>query len=96
VRILYAKAARADLRAAAVYYERERPGLGREFVVEVEAAVDRISSFPRAASSGEFNTRRSPLKRFPFNIVYYTKGDALYIVAVAHKRRRPDFWWNRV
>lgn len=35
-------------------------------------------------------------EKFPFSIVYAIKGDIVYIVAVAHGSREPEYWRPRV
>jgi hypothetical protein len=41
------------------------------------------------------NRRRLPLRRFPFSIIYYTSGDSLRVIALAHHRRKPQYWSGR-
>jgi hypothetical protein len=45
-RLLVGRLAKADVRAAARWYELQRSGLGREFVAEVDAALNRIAENP--------------------------------------------------
>jgi len=40
-------------------------------------------------------TRRVLLKRFPYFIVFFDWQDEIYIVAVAHAKRRPGYWKRR-
>jgi hypothetical protein len=35
-------------------------------------------------------------QRFPFNIFYLPGESEIVIVAVAHQKRRPDYWFSRV
>jgi toxin ParE1/3/4 len=39
--------------------------------------------------------RRHPLVGFPYQIFYTELEDAIWIAAVAHGRRRPDYWRRR-
>jgi plasmid stabilization system protein ParE len=43
-------AAEEEFLDAVAWYEAERPGLGAEFLAEVERAVRRIASFPQHGS----------------------------------------------
>lgn len=88
-------AAREELFAAAEYYEAASPGLGAEFVEDVERAVGRLSTFPKHGSPYVSDTRRIILRRFPFDIVYLESDSELLIVAVAHQARRPFYWRSR-
>jgi len=37
-------------------------------------------------------SRRCPLNRFPYAILYHIDGKHIVIVAVMHMRRNPDKW----
>ena len=36
------------------------------------------------------------VKRFPYFIVFFDWQYEIYVVAVAHAKRRPDYWKRRV
>ena len=40
--------------------------------------------------------RRKSLARFPYSVLYTVDPDVLYIVAVAHQKRRPNYWLRRL
>ena len=88
--------AEAELKAAADYYEMERPGLERDFRVAVETAVRRIRETPERWAPLSQDTRRFRLRRFPYSIVYTILSPHILIVAVPHHRRRPGYWKNRL
>lgn len=89
-------AARAEFLAAAEYYEAASPGLGVEFIEDVERAVRRLTTFPKHGSPYVAGTRRLGLRRFPFDIVYLEVESTLVVVAVAHQRRAPFYWRPRL
>ena len=93
---VFLAAAREELLAAAEYYEAASPGLGAEFVEDVERAVSRLATFPKHGTLYVSDARRIVLRRFPFDIVYLELGSELLIVAVAHQARRPFYWRNRL
>jgi hypothetical protein len=91
----------AELRAARDWYEEASVGLGDDLVDEVLRAIDRVIRWPdiapRLTPRGvSVEVRRAPLTRFLFGIVYFVSEGTLWIVAVAHGRRRPGYWRNRV
>lgn len=93
-------AARDELRGAVAWYEEKRPGLGAELVAEVEGTLELIErhpglggSVPRVAS--ERGTRRLPLRRFPYAIVYRERQVEIQVVAFAHHSRKPGYWRSR-
>lgn len=40
-------------------------------------------------------TRRFPLRRFPYSIIYQLKPDEIRVIALAHQSRRPGYWRGR-
>lgn len=94
-------AASDEARAAALWYDDQRAGLGAEFLATLDAAIERIHENPETGSlletmPDEPNVRRVLLRRFPFLIVYEISSDEVRIVAVAHDRRRPNYWKERL
>jgi len=39
--------------------------------------------------------RRVLVRRFPYSVVYLEKGGRLWVVAVAHAKRKPFYWIKR-
>jgi hypothetical protein len=75
------------------YYESKVSGLGGALIAEFEALASLIGESPRAWQvEFEPGIRRAPLHRFPLSIVYREKSDGFQILAIAHDRRRPQYW----
>jgi plasmid stabilization system protein ParE len=89
-------AAEEEFLHAVAWYEAKRPGLGAEFLAEVERAARRIVSFPQHGSPYLAGTRRIVLRRFPYSVVYSPDPEDLLVVAVAHQRRKPGYWKGRI
>ena len=88
--------ARLEFLDAVEWYERQRPGLGRELNDAVEAVLDQISASPgRGWPYGDRGHRVLPTKRFPYMIYYLEDDDRIFIPAIAHERREPDYWRHR-
>jgi plasmid stabilization system protein ParE len=87
--------ARAEFRESALFYEGELSGLGAEFVAEVERTIEFVVAHPNAGSPLWGDFRRSLVRRFPFAVIYRAKDETVYVVAVAHQRRRPNYWRSR-
>jgi hypothetical protein len=77
------------------YYERQVPGLGARFRADVRDALKRLSHWPLAAPVERGQIRRMILSRFPYKLLYSVETDCIYIIAVAHLHRAPDYWVER-
>lgn len=87
--------ARREFDDAADYYEHEHQGLGTLFVDEVAAGFARIREHPGAALEIAPGTRKLVLARFPYSLIYQTRGGCVRVLAVAHQRKRPHYWRGR-
>ncbi|MFH1115580.1 MAG: type II toxin-antitoxin system RelE/ParE family toxin [Pseudomonadota bacterium] len=88
--------AEAEFLAAIDYYEDRNPGLGLDFAGEVHSTIAGILSFPTAWPILEDDMRRSRLHRFPYGVIYSQHKDMIFILAVMHLHRDPDYWKTRV
>jgi len=96
MRFIFHPDAEIELEQIVTYYESRQNGLGLEFADEVLATIARILDYPQVGSLFSKNTRRCVAKRFPYGIIYQIYEDTVQIIAVAHLRRRPGYWENRM
>lgn len=88
----FLRPALGEIREAAAFYESRATGLGADFLDEVDAAVDRILSFPEAWGSLGGRYRRCHLRRFPYSVIYEILPDEIVVVSVFHHSRKPRSW----
>jgi len=87
--------AQAELTEAIGYYQEIEPGLGLRLKEEARAAILWIQNnykLPRLRPRGY---QRVNLKVFPYYVAYFVWNDSIWILAVAHGRRRPEYWLER-
>jgi hypothetical protein len=94
--VVFLDPAKAELDEAVAYYDAQRTGLGDEFAAEVAAALRRIEALPGAWTPLTPNVRRCRTNRFPYGVVYTTRGDDILVIAVMHLRRKPGYWNDRL
>lgn len=87
--------AKEEFKKAIEYYETCESGLGYDFSIEVHAAIQNIVSYPTAWPTVEEDIRRCLVNRFPYGIIYSIERDGVFILAVMHQHRHPDYWKNR-
>ena len=89
--------AEAEHLEAIAFYEERRPGLGALYLEEFESAMQVVVSDPRRFRVvREPDIRRLLSKRFPFNIIYREHEGQVQVLAVAHHKRKTEYWAGRV
>ncbi len=85
-----------ELTEGAVFYAREANAeVGLAFILEYERALALLCDHPHLGAPWRNGRRRFPLRKFPYSIVYYVRGEELRVIALAHHRRRPSYWSGR-
>lgn len=77
------------------WYDEQHPGLGAEFLHSIEATFARIEQDPELYPVVDEESRRAPVRRFPFAIYYEIEADQVVIYAVWHYHRDPEGWQRR-
>ena len=99
--LIVEEGASAEFEEAAERYEAEDVKVAWRFVQEVLAAIDAVhrspGEWPLAPTVHErFGVRRRLVPGFPYAVVYKETEDAVWIIAVAHGKRRPGYWRERM
>jgi toxin ParE1/3/4 len=95
LRVVFRRAAQAEFLDAAIWYERQRAGLGEEFVREVEIALERASTAPKLYPIVFSDMRCTMTRRFPYCVYFRERSDLLVVLAVLHGKRDPRVWKRR-
>ena len=101
MRVVLHPEAHAEFRAAALWYDEQRTGLGDDFVAEVTAILGRIGDtpkvFPLWPGPGPMpeSIRRAVITRFPYVVAFQALPEHILVLTVAHVKRRPLYWLSR-
>jgi plasmid stabilization system protein ParE len=93
--VIFDPDARAEFLDTVRYYEECQKGLGRRFRIAVETAVYLVSQNPFLYRLLKAPFRRYLLPKFPYSIIYSIEPDYIYIIALAHNKRKPGYWLKR-
>ncbi len=96
LRVVFRRAAASEFERAALWYDEQRPGLGEEFVLEIDEALARAAETPHRHPLVFRDVRRAVARRFPFAVYFRVRSDTLVVLAVFHGRRDPIIWQRRV
>jgi plasmid stabilization system protein ParE len=95
VKVVFSEFAERELRHATAYYEQQLEGLGQQFRAEVRLAANRIATYPNAWSVERGDIRKCTLLKFPYKLLYSVEDGHVFIIAVAHQHREPEYWMDR-
>lgn len=101
MKLSLASEAEQELIEGARFYAREANAeLGHAFVSEFERSTferstELLLGQPHLGSVWRGVVRRLPMRRFPYNVIYYLRESEIRILAIAHQSRKPGFWRGR-
>ena len=76
---------------AAAHYADKQPGLGQRFRDEVDRHIRWIAQHVEIPRQRPGGYRRVNLKVFPHYVAYVQIGETLWILAIAHGHREPEY-----
>jgi plasmid stabilization system protein ParE len=94
--VIFLNEAEQELLEAALFYEKQARGLGKNFMEEVYQSIDTIVNFPLNSQKLTADIRRKLLKRYPFGVLYRIDNETIVIIAVMNLKRKPFYWLNRI
>jgi hypothetical protein len=71
---------------------------GRRYLLgtpKIALAFDHVQQHPIAWRGLRGRFRRYLLQRFPYGVIYAIEGQAIYVAAVMHLKRKPGYWVPR-
>jgi plasmid stabilization system protein ParE len=86
---------RYDLIEAVDHYSEINFELAEALVTEFYEGIDAIVLNPYLYQAISKSYRKLSLKRFLYKIIFQVKQSQITIVALAHHKRRPNYWRNR-
>ena len=87
-----------DITDAAIWYHNQKPGLGHEFLAEVDSAIAKAAEnpfrFPTLRRKPD--VRRVLLDRFPYRVFFARRDDAIIVFRVLHSARHDREWSSTI
>lgn len=87
--------AEVDIAGAYGYYQSCRLGLGSDFVLCVEEALERITRNPLIYREIYSGVRRAMVHRFPYGVFFVVVEHRVIVLAVMGAARDPEHWQTR-
>jgi len=93
--VSFSRAAHAEFIEATAWYEAQRPGLGAEFIAQIECCVLRAAEQPQRYAVVHNGIRRITARRFPYSLYFRVHVRRIVVLAVFHSSRDPTIWQRR-
>ncbi|HSG39918.1 MAG TPA: type II toxin-antitoxin system RelE/ParE family toxin [Thermoanaerobaculia bacterium] len=89
-----------ELVEAAEWYDSRQEGLSARLLEEIQRAQNLIGERPAAfpllrVRARDLQIRRALLSHFPYALIFVELPEEIRIIAVAHHKRRPEYWIKR-
>lgn len=81
-----------ELINAAKFYESNQVNLGCRFLDAVDISLATIRKNPLLWPSDKLGRRKCIIRKFPYLLIYKLSDKFVYILAVAHTSKKPDYW----
>ncbi|MFT4188951.1 MAG: type II toxin-antitoxin system RelE/ParE family toxin [Aeromicrobium sp.] len=93
-----------DLDDGYQWHEERQPGLGSDLAAELDVLIKQAMASPLQQKQYEhpklpagWRVRKIQLRRFSeYGLIYTVVENTFWVVAVAHAKRRPGFWIDRM
>jgi plasmid stabilization system protein ParE len=89
MKLRYTNRSKDDVELAFAWYERQRRGLGFEFLDCIEVALQNIAAYPEMYQIRYSFFRGCPIRRFPFSIFYTIEDNQIVIHSAFDNRQDP-------
>ncbi len=96
MKVRFLTLAQLEVDEAVAWFEERAEGTGVDFLDELDRTVRLIKAYPLASTHIDQEIRRRLFARFPFSLIYGIDHKTIVVIAVAHARRAPHYWVDRL
>ena len=88
--------AEAEFFEALARYAAENEQLGQRYYHAIHGLIADVCRSPRVYPYLRGEVRRHFGKPFPYALIYVDEPQSVLVLAIAHFKRRPDYWLHRL
>ena len=88
--------AQQEVDVAVAWFEERAEGKGVDFLDELDRIVRLVKAYPFASPEINPEIRQRLFARFPYSLIYGIDHNTIVVIAVAHFRRAPLYWVDRL
>jgi len=87
--VLFKEQAVRDVEVSFLYYEEQQPGLGVQFIEQMDNTMASVSENPVLWPVRYRQVREAMVRRFPFVILYEVEENHIIVYSVFHTSQHP-------
>ena len=98
LRVIIRMEAEVDITDAAIWYHNEQPGLGQEFLGEIESVIAKAAENPFRFQClrRKPEVRRALMDRFPYRVFFVRRPGSIVVFRVLHGARHDREWKRKI
>ena len=96
IKIRFLTIAEMEVDEAVSWYQEQSEDESLAFLNEIDHAIQIVRAYPLIATEIEPDIHSFCLRRFPYSLIYGIDNEELVVIAIAHHRRAPRYWADRV
>ena len=98
MKVVYTSEVLRELRAARQWYNHRAAGTGDRLLDIVDEKVGEIARLPASFPQDRQDpiARRARLRKYPYTLIFMTQSDAIVLLALVHRKRKPGYWKKRL
>jgi plasmid stabilization system protein ParE len=95
MRLALHRHARKEIADAAAFYNKRNASVATRFLDDLERVLQQVARDPRRYRLIEPNLHQARIPGFPYVLIYRVDPSEIFVLAVKHDRRQPDYWRYR-
>ena len=96
MRLEFFEDAASEIEEDRAWYRERSESAETGFLRELDHAIQQVIAAPAQWPRYLASTRRYVFPTYPYSLVYFVEDDVIRVVAVAHDKRRPGYWRQRL
>ena len=96
MKVRFLTLAQQEVDEAVAWFEERAEGRGVNFLDELDRVVRLVKAYPFASPQIDREIRKRLFARFPYSLIYGIDRNKIVVIAVAHSRRAPHYWADRL
>lgn len=96
LKLSYHNLAEAEIDSSLSWYEERSRQAFDHFRIRLITTLSSIPKFPERFPCVYDEFRSARVKKFPYKVIFRIEQDTIFVIALAHDKRNPEYWKDRI